>query len=87
MGNLLSLKKQENSTTSEDNISSDHVKQLITTMLQNKDLNLSFVPDSIEEKIYEKIINTILTEVQQLLTTVKVQFLNQEITLHMKPIE
>jgi hypothetical protein len=92
MGNLFSFKKQDNtttsttSTTSSEDVTPDHIKQLVFTMLQKKDFNLSFVPDSIEAKVYEKIINMTLRELQQLLSTIKIQFLNQEITLHMNPI-
>jgi hypothetical protein len=82
MGNLFSSKKE----SSPEKISSDDIKQLVFKILQNKDLNLSFVPDSIEAKIYEKILSMTINEIHQILSTVKIQFLDQEITLHMNPI-
>ena len=82
MGNLFSSKKE----SSPEKISSDDIKKLVFKILQNKDLNLSFVPDSIEAKIYEKILSMTINEIHQILSTVKIQFLDQEITLHMNPI-
>lgn len=81
MGNLFS-----NTNKKTEEISSDQVYQFVAKMLQNKDLNLSFVPDSLEAKIYEKILTMTIQELHQILATVKIQFLNQEITIHMNPI-
>ena len=80
MGNLFSNTKKT------EEISSDQINQFVAKMLQNKDVNLSFVPDSMESKIYEKLLTMTIQELHQILATVKIQFLNQEITIHMNPI-
>ena len=80
MGNLFSNTKKT------EEISSDQINQFVAKMLQNKDVNLSFVPDSMEAKIYEKLLTMTIQELHQILATVKIQFLNQEITIHMNPI-
>jgi len=81
MGNLFS-----NTNKKTEDISSDHVNQFVAALLQNKDVNLSFVPDSLEAKIYEKLLTLTIQELHQILATVKIQFLNQEITIHINPI-
>jgi hypothetical protein len=81
MGNLFS-----NTNKKTEEISSNQINQFVTKMLQNKDVNLSFVPDSVEAKIYEKLLTITIQELDQILATVKIQFLNQEITIHMNPI-
>lgn len=81
MGNLFS-----NTNKKTEEISSNQINQFVTKMLQNKDVNLSFVPDSVEAKIYEKLLTMTIQELDQILATVKIQFLNQEITIHMNPI-
>jgi hypothetical protein len=81
MGNLFS-----NTNKKTEEISSDQINQFVAKMLQNKDVNLSFVPDSMEAKIYQKLLTITIQELHQILATVKIQFLNQEITIHMNPI-
>lgn len=80
MGYIFSKKKEEDNT-------SQQIKDLVTKILLNKNINLTFLPDSIERKIYEKLLTFGIDELKELLSSVKIQFLNYEITLDMHPIE
>jgi len=80
MGNVLNKKKEEDNT-------SQQIKDLVTKILLNKNVNLTFLPDSIERKIYEKLLTFGVDEIKEFISTVKIQFLNYEITLDMHPIE
>lgn len=80
MGNIFNKKKEEDNT-------SQQIKDLVTKILLNKNINLTFLPDSIERKIYEKLLTFGIDELKELLSSVKIQFLNYEITLDMHPIE
>jgi hypothetical protein len=80
MGNLFA--KQE-----KKEVTNEQIKDLVMKILKNKDINLSFLPDSIESKIYEKLLTFGVNEIKELVSTVKIQFLNYEITMDMHPLE
>jgi len=66
--------------------SPDNLDELVKKFLDNKDINLTFLPDSIESKIYKKILKMSISEIKHVVSTVKIQFLDHEITLDMHPI-
>ena len=77
MGNAFGKKKETEP---------DLFDELVKKFLDNKDINLTFLPDSIESKIYKKILKMGISEIKQVVSTVKIQFLDFEITLDMHPL-
>ena len=64
----------------------DHIKVFVSKLLDDKSANLTFVPDSIEAKMYEKLIRVLLANIKESLATVRIEFLGQVITLEINPI-
>lgn len=79
MGNTFAKKKEAEPEL-------DVFDELVKKFLDNKDINLTFLPDSIESKIYKKLLKMGISEIKQLVSTVKIQFLDFEITMDMHPI-
>lgn len=83
MGNYFSKEpERENKKEIDKNI-----KELVFNILKNKNINLSFLPDSIERKLYENLLSFGIEEIKELISTVRIQFLNYEITLNMHPLD
>jgi len=83
MGNYFS-KEQEQSKKKEID---KNIKELVFNILKNKNINLSFLPDSIERRLYENLLSFGIEEIKELISTVRIQFLNYEITLDMHPLD
>jgi len=62
------------------------IEKLVQQFLRNRSINLSFLPDSIEKKLYNQLLSFGIEEIREIVSTVKIQFLNQEITLDMHPL-
>lgn len=65
----------------------DNFDELVKKFLENREINLSFLPDSIESKIYKKLLKLGINEIEQIVRSVKIQFLDFEITLDMHPLD
>jgi hypothetical protein len=81
MGNI--LKKSQKPEKTETDIIIDN---LVKKMLENKKINLQLVPDSLEEKMYRTILEVLIAHIEDMTKTIKIQFLNHEITLDFHPI-
>jgi hypothetical protein len=54
-------------------------------MLQNKNLN-TIIPDFVEKDLYEHVLIILFCHMKNILATTKVQFMENEITVSMKPM-
>ena len=62
------------------------IENIIVNILKQKNTNLSFVPDSVEAEIYEKILLIAIENIKEALSTTRIEFLGYEITLNVKPL-
>lgn len=79
--------KSDNSQSLVKSSDDEAIKKFITKILSDKNANLSFVPDSIEAKLYEKLINVLLANIKESLSTVRIELIGHVITLNIDPIE
>lgn len=80
MGNLICKKEVEQKKSDE------HIKEFVKKLLNNKKTNITMIPDTIEGKFYEDVLTALVYDLKEVLDTVKIQFLDYEITLNLHPI-
>ena len=59
------------------------IKELVKKLLDNKDINIGLLPDSIESKLYENIIRLLLSLIKETLDTTKIEFLGHGLQLQL----
>lgn len=79
--------KSQKLEKSSDSSNDEAIKKFIKKILSDKNANLTFVPDSMEAKLYEKLINVLLVNIKESLSTVKIELIGHVITLNINPIE
>ena len=77
MGNKIEKEKSPNE---------EEINKFISKILTDKNSNLTLIPDSLESKIYEKLIHVLLSNIKETLSTIKIEFLGNVITLNIQPI-
>ena len=63
------------------------IEKIVDKMLQNADINASCIPDNLEKQLYINLLKLILGNLKVILDGVKVDFLEHEITIVIKPKE
>ena len=61
-------------------------EKYVDKLLQNNNINLSFLPDSIERKIYIELLTTITSLLENVVETTEVKFLDKRIIMKMENI-
>ena len=61
-------------------------EKYVDKLLKNNNINLSFVPDSLERKIYIELITTITSLLENVVETTEIRFLDKKIILRMEDI-
>jgi hypothetical protein len=84
MGSFCS--RQEESSRTERVLQNKNIELLVLHLLQNKKNNISWLPDSIEKKMYQDLLELVIHDLEFLIKTVKIQYLDHEITLNLNPI-
>ena len=56
---------------------------MVKKILDNKDINIGLLPDSIESKLYENIIRLLLSLIKETLDTTKIEFLGHGLQLQL----
>ena len=64
-------------------IETKEINKYVKLLIQNKEVNIKIIPDSIEEKIYQELFEIIINNLKQALETLKIEFLNYEIQIKM----
>lgn len=103
MGNHLVCKKQKEEIIKEETIKEDtiipsescrldelgkeRIREFVKKMLERDDINVAFIPDSVEAKLYESLLAVLIYDIKEVIESVNIKLLNFEIKLSMKPIE
>ena len=77
------LKKKINIREHLNEIDDEKIKKLVKKILDNKDINIGLLPDSIESKLYENIIRLLLSLIKETLDTTKIEFLGHGLQLQL----
>ena len=86
MGKVCSKQRTDDipsKSTKEDEIEVD-LSSYIQHILHQPSINIKLLPDSIESKIYETLFMLALEHIRQFLSTLKLEFLDYEVTLEWK---
>ena len=78
---LLKESKIENNS-----ISSDNISKFVDDLLNNREVNMSYLPDGIEKQIYKNLLVYALNIMKEVISTSKVQVVGHEITFVIKPL-
>lgn len=65
-------------------ISTAHIKSIVDEMIANEEVNIKFIPDFVERRIYEKVFRILLNVIQEISSTTKLELLGHEIELQFK---
>jgi hypothetical protein len=68
-------------------ISSDNISNFVDDLLDNKEVNMSYLPDGIEKQIYKNLLVYGLNIVKEVISTSKIEIAGHEITFNIKPVE
>jgi hypothetical protein len=99
MGNMKSKVKQEEDKKSNNSminelkevnindgsISSNAVDKVVDAIMNSKDVNISYFPDTVERQIYKNLIIYFFGVVKEVIKSSKIEFLNHEITFNIHP--
>ena len=78
---ILKEKKIENNS-----ISSDSISKFVDELLNNKEVNMSYLPDGVEKEIYKNLLVYGLNIMKEVISTSKVEVVGHEITFTIKPL-
>ena len=79
--NILKDTKIENNS-----ISSDNISKFVDELLDNKEVNMSYLPDGVEKQIYKNLLVYGLNIMKEVISTSKVEIVGHEITFTVKPL-
>ena len=87
MGNIFRKEKKTSKKLKldKDSISSEQIEKFVNELLNNKDVNMDYIPDAAEKEIYKKILIYGLNITKELIKTAKVEVIGHEITFTIKP--
>jgi hypothetical protein len=95
MGNALKKNKEEKNSvidilkekkTENNSISSDSISKFVDELLNNKEVNMSYVPDGVEKEIYKNLLVYGLNIMKEVISKSKVEVVGHEITFTIKPL-
>lgn len=61
------------------------IDRFIQRMLEKSETNCASVPDFIERAMYKKVMRHVLSVLKELVTSVRIEFADHVITLHLNP--
>lgn len=74
--NVVEQPHQPMETKSEENA---HIKNYVRMLIRTNKLNNKYIPDFMEEKMYEELLCTLILHIKQVLSDTKIEFLDHEI--------
>jgi hypothetical protein len=66
-------------------LSKDKIDEFIEELLKNENINLQYLPDSIEKKIYKNVFSMIFSILIDVTNNTKISVIGHEITITIKP--
>ncbi len=62
------------------------IDRVVQRLLSNPSVNQAYVPDSLERKVYERLLTQVIGTLKETLESTKIEILDHVITLHMAPL-
>ncbi len=78
LGNPKGLIKQK--------VSKERIQEFVTKMLENPEVNIGFLPDIAEKKIYENVLTMLLNIVNESIDTVSVEFMGHRLKFFLESL-
>ena len=66
--------------------SEKNIDKYITNILENKDMNITWLPDAVERKIYKNIMNLVISAVESTMESSSVRFLGHDMKFVIYPV-
>ncbi len=88
MGNIFRKEKKSSSKKlkfDKDSISSEQIEKFVNELLNNKDVNINYLPDVAEKEIYKNLLIYILNIAKEVIKSAKIEAVGHEITFIIKP--
>lgn len=82
---VIDILKDEN--IQNNSISSDNISKFVDDLLDNKEVNMSYLPDGIEKQIYKNLLVYGLNIMKEVISKSRVEIVGHEITFSIKPLE
>ena len=70
----------------ESGVSEEAIRQFVIQILKDNGVNLQFVPDAVEQYVYEKTISKVMHALENVIETVSIRILDHEIVMRLQPI-
>lgn len=78
LGNPKGLIKQK--------VSKERIQEFVTKMLENPEVNIGFLPDVAEKKIYENVLTMLLNIVNESVDTVSIEFMGHRVKFFLESL-
>ncbi len=67
-------------------LSKERINQFVEELLNDKDINISMMPDFMEKQLYRNIFRMFISIIDKLFETTSIQFIGHQITLKLDPV-
>jgi len=67
-------------------VSKDRINAFVETLLQNKDINIKYLPDAVERQIYRNVFSILLGLMDNLFESTSVKFIGHKLTFSLQPM-
>lgn len=66
-------------------VSQDKIKEFVSKMLQDKNINIRYLPDSIEERIYTNVLTILLSLMENVIEDISIKLIGHEVRITLQP--
>lgn len=84
---MIKIMHEKISNLEHSEISKENVEMFVKHLLTNEKINLGYVPDYFESKLYKNMFILFIEMIKESLEKVKIEVMDHEITLIIKPIQ
>jgi hypothetical protein len=77
------LAKAESKISSK--LSKEKIQELVSKLIKDDDINIDYLPDFVEKKIYENVLNILVNLLDSVVDTASINILNHTIKLDLVP--
>jgi hypothetical protein len=72
-------------TNNDIQVSQDKIKEFVSKMLQDKNINIRYLPDSIEERIYTNVLTILLSLMENVIEDISIKLIGHEVRITLQP--
>jgi len=81
----LTKQEEEIKMLKESRVSQESIKAFVETLLNDKNVNIKYFPDSVEKQIYRNVINIIMEVVKHTIDSAGIKIMGHQITMKLNP--